>query len=443
MVDWGRVQDITNRIPFDHRDDRHTHILKLFDTPPIPDSFARLSDLQRDAFVVHLHHQLALTENPLLVSRHLELLHDRSLLESDKATLGLLREQLRGELSWPRSRLSPSSHERPATDIPMLPRETLRRLADVRTVAEATGYAPIDAAVLSTPPVESSLKAFLGAIDRMPADLYDADQARRRFVTFAHLYQSDDHAPAILYFMKAALDPASGSRLFPCLVPAGTGPDVDVLHFAPVPDEALATNFLDYLIKAGFHASPLRPEHCLSPLLVDVQVIRYEPRRGTVAQSGPRGASWASCVFLLEEENVEGPEYVLYSDGQSATLGTEARDTPPLERFTLSRPLAGYSIDHTKVVPYCGPTRIRKGTEYGRKTLLFLSYRPLVPLGPDDETIVRQIAARPDLTGALIPITTMPPAVIELTVRSRTSRGATRGPVAAGSGTAHFRLGLY
>jgi len=442
VLDWERVRDITDRIAFDHRDDRRSFIVQLFGADPIPDNFARLSGLEPTAFVVELHHLLAKVCSPELVDRHLELLRDRAHQQSDVATLDRFRARLRE----PRSRNDRSmlsGPARPATDVPTLTQETLRRLADVRAVAEAHGCAAIDGAVFSATPVESSLETFLEAIDRMPADLYDAAQTRRRFVSFAHLYHPDDHAPSVLYFMKASLDPASGSRLFSCLVPAGTGPDVQILKFAPVPDEALACDFLGSMVESGFHAAPLRPDHRCGPFLVDVQVIRYEPRRGTEAPIGPLGESWATCLFVLEEENVEGPEHVIYSHGQSATLGTEGRDTPPLDRFTLSRPLAGYCIDHTKVVPYCGPTRMRRGYEYGRKTLLALSYRPLVPLGPDDEKLVRRSDPQPDRTGALAPTTAMPPAIVELSVRSRRPRGATRGQATDGSDTAQFRLGMY
>ena len=291
------------------------------------------------------------------------------------------------------------------TFAPEIPPSQRAALKNLRSLAVKKGFARIAPDVLGTSAGKKDLADFLRLINEMPADVADKRNTRCRYVTFAHLYKPHDDAETLLYFTEPQYDEDVGAKLFIYQLSKEFNPEnSEPRKFAPVPDEALKHRFLRQLIEAGFHVVPLRTDYRSLPLEVEVQFIRYEPRRGVESLGTPptthQDNDWAFCVFLLEWRGVDG---ALNAFVPLEYTNKALRDVPEGEtvQMTLTDPLEGYCVEDTKVAHYVGPVRLKQGAEYGRRTIVILSYKPLVPLRPAD---VRQTAEllrnRPELLEA-------------------------------------------
>jgi hypothetical protein len=297
---------------------------------------------------------------------------------------------------------------------------TRGKLSTIRLVAEKRGYSYIGHDVLGNKRRQQDLKEFLRLIDKMPADVYDHNVARRRFVTYAHFYKSADDMDSLLYFTEPEYDFDIGARLFCYQLTKAFNPENDEPRkFAPVPDNAIEHTFLHQLIEAGFHAVPLPPAYRKLPIEVEVQFIRSEPRRNMVAMGTPptthQDNDWAFCVFLLEWENVEGAENAFVDRAQTNKSLSDVPDAAILDQVRLIHPLEGYCVEDTKIAHYVGPVRLKRGAEYGRRTIVILSYKPLVPIRPEDvKKTTRMLRERPELLAEMAAV----PDTIEVGVLS-------------------------
>jgi len=287
----------------------------------------------------------------------------------------------------------------------ILPNERVA-LKNHRATAEDKGYSIIRDEVLSSPSRKKDLAAFLKLIEKMPADLGDKLNTRRRFVTYAHFYKPNEDTDTLLYFTEPKYDLGVGANLFIYHLSKKFNPEnSEPRKFAPLPEEALKHRFLQHMIEAGFHAAPVSSIFRYLPMEVEVQFIRYEPRRDTESFGTPptthQDNDWAFCVFLLEWENVEGPINAFVSvDHVNKSLD----DVPASERAMvfLTKLLEGYCVEDTKVAHYVGPVGLKQGAEYGRRTIIILSYKPLVPLRPADINKAAEfLKDQPDLLGRI------------------------------------------
>jgi hypothetical protein len=76
------------------------------------------------------------------------------------------------------------------------------------------------------------------------------------------------------------------------------------------------------------------------------------------------------------------------------------REVPESEihTVTLTEPLAGYCVEDTRVAHYVGPVHLKQDSEFGRRTIAILSYKPLVPLRPADvNATTALLRTQPDL----------------------------------------------
>jgi hypothetical protein len=312
------------------------------------------------------------------------------------------------------------------------------KLKALRSIAEKKGFALISGSVISTPRHKKALAAFLRLIDKMPADVYDKNNARRRFVTYAHFYKPIEDGDTLLYFTEPQYDIDVGAKLFQYQLSGKFQPEnAESRKFAPVPDKALKHPFLHELIEAGFHVAPLQANYRGLPIEVEVQFIRYEPRRNRPALGTPptthQDNDWAFCIFLLEWENVEGPINAFVPVEHS----NKALETIPQEkitRITLVETLGGYCVEDTKIAHYVGPVELKMGAEYGRRTIVILSYKPLIPLRPEDvKTTVEALRTNPKLLeekpDAPESIEIDPNAATRLPPGVRPKGGAVSGPI--------------
>ena len=110
---------------------------------------------------------------------------------------------------------------------------------------------------------------------------------------------------------------------------------------------------------------------------MEVQFIRYEPRRGTDAVGTPptthQDNDWAFCVFLLEWDNIEGPLNAFVALDHVLKPIKDVPDDKILDTVSLVKPLQGYCVEDTKVAHFVGPVRLAAGSEYGRRTIVILS----------------------------------------------------------------------
>jgi hypothetical protein len=261
-------------------------------------------------------------------------------------------------------------------------------LANIRARASKYGYSLMGEDILASKIRKADLESFLPHIEWMPAEAYDNLVTRRRFVTYAHYYKPDEMAPTLLYFIEPRYDIDIGAKLFTYYLPQKYNPEnFQARSFAPLPEIAQKHRFLLQIIEAGFHAVPLRDEYRKLPLEVEIQFIRYEPRRKTDAIGTPptthQDNDWAFCVLLLEWVDIQGPENAFVP---LEHVNKSMKDIPEedITRIYLVSALSGYSVEDTKVAHYVGPVSLKQGSEYGRRTILILSYKPLVPLRPAD-----------------------------------------------------------
>ena len=317
---------------------------------------------------------------------------------------------------------------------PKLSNEVLTKCVEVRQSAEFRGYAEIPASILDGAPSRLYFDDFLRSLEQIPVDPYDKAVARRRYITYGQYYKPNDLGDTLLYFVKPPYDAGEGKRLFPYQLPAHVNPEhADERKFAPVPDDAIASVFMHELIEAGYHLVPLASKFRSKPLQVEIQFIRYEPRRGIPALGTPptthQDNDWAFCVLLLERSNVEGPENAFVSLKHTNQKLKDVPEDAILNRLTLVGPLEGYCCDDTKVAHYVGPTRLRGEAETGRRTIVILSFKPLVPLGPEDVRLADELARISRDRPGMIAEPTGAPSSIELptTVKRPRRRGAGEG----------------
>jgi hypothetical protein len=302
----------------------------------------------------------------------------------------------------------------------------------LRQSADQEGFALIPGGILSDCLSDPDFKDFLRLIERMPADVYDQASTRKRLVTYAHYYKPSDYDESLIYFRKPKYDGEVGADLFTYQLPAKfNNENSDKRKFAPVPDAVLENPIFHLLIEAGYHAAPLHAEYRNSPLEVEVQFIRYEPRRNVASLGTPptthQDNDWAFCVFLLEWENVDGPENAFVSLEYANTRLQDVPEQYLLSRAFLTAPLEGYCVADTKVAHYVGPVSLARGSEYGRRTILILSYKPLIPLTPAAVEASSDLKKFYDKNSAGIDETPQPPESISLPEKDSQRDGAMRG----------------
>jgi hypothetical protein len=335
------------------------------------------------------------------------------------------------------------------TFCPQISADERGHLANLQRRAMSKGYALIGADLLGTQARLAELTDFLRHIERMPAEAYDDKITRRRFVTYAHYYKPTDFVEALLYFTEPEYDVDIGAKLFAYYLSEKYNPQPqgEVRKFAPVPDVARDHPLLHQLIEAGFHAVPLAPNFRKLPIEVEVQFIRYEPRRGTPAVGTPptthQDNDWAFCVFLLEWQDIDGP---INAFVDLEHVRKPLRDVPEdkvLATLSLVRPLEGYCVEDTKIAHYVGPVRLLEGSEYGRRTIVILSYKPLVPLRPADVSeTATMLRNEPELLAGKSPIAEE----ISTTVPRRSglkARGTVPQQGDTGSERISMKRGLY
>ena len=305
-------------------------------------------------------------------------------------------------------------------------------LSRIRQSADQDGFALIPESILKDRLSDADFQEFLRLIERMPADVYDPASTRKRLVTYAHFYKPSELDESLIYFRMPGFDGEVGADLFTYQLPAKFNQEnSDKRKFAPVPDAVLESPIFHFLIEAGFHTAPLQAEYRYLPLEVEVQFIRYEPRRNVASLGTPptthQDNDWAFCVFLLEWENVEGPENAFVSLDYTNTKLGDVPDSHILKRTFLTGPLEGYCVADTKIAHYVGPVSLAKGSEYGRRTILILSYKPLIPLTPAAVQAAADARKYVEENASEISKSPQPPDSISLPEKDPHRNGATRG----------------
>jgi hypothetical protein len=132
----------------------------------------------------------------------------------------------------------------------ILPNERVA-LKNHRMTAEDKGYSIIRDDVLYSPSRKKDLAAFLKLIEKMPADLGDTINTRRRFVTYAHFYKPNEDTETLLYYTLPKYDAGVGANLFIYQLSKKFNPESpEPRKFAPVPEDALKHRFLQHMIEA-------------------------------------------------------------------------------------------------------------------------------------------------------------------------------------------------
>ena len=138
-----------------------------------------------------------------------------------------------------------------------------------------------------------------------------------------------------------------------------------------------------------------------------------------------RTRDWAFCVFLLEWDNIEGPINA-FVPVEHANKPFEGIPKDMIESVFLVNRLEGDCVNDTKVAHYVGPVWLRQGFEYGRRTIVILSYKPLIPLHPADfEKTVELLRKEPQLLAETPPV--QDSIAIDVATVSRTDQDTTSG----------------
>jgi hypothetical protein len=268
--------------------------------------------------------------------------------------------------------------------------EERNALENARVSAESTGYSLIDENVLATEDRCKLLAEFLPLIDDMPNEFEDDKGIRKRYMTYVHYYKPNDSKDFLGYFVKPQYDAAFRTALYKYRLPVKDNPEQKgrVRRFAPVPDKALKHRFFSEMMEVGFYAVPLPARFRSMPMEVEALFIRYEPRYGVPAVGTPptphQDNDWAFCVFLLERRNVIGPLNAFVNLTSANKDYKAVPDSDKYREVELTEPLQGYCVQDRKVAHYVGPVTQLDPTSSGRRTIMILSYKPLVPLRPAD-----------------------------------------------------------
>lgn len=274
--------------------------------------------------------------------------------------------------------------------LPALGREVLKRLKTAKQAASNIGFAIVEHKELIGDFDTDELDKMLAHVKQLPYETVNNDDLiRQRCVGYAHL----SHIHDLLYFQYPEYDPKNGHFIQNYELPSDANPDFKNIegekprNYIALDSDLVANKALHKIIHIGYQMSPLPKEFEDKPMEVEIQFIKYVPRVGKDAVSTPitvhQDQDWAFCVFLINRENVEGGENSFVSKEH---VGKELHEVPAdgiLKKYTFMNVFDGVSVDDQNIGHHVAPVSLKHGKGAGERTILILSYKPLVPSRPE------------------------------------------------------------
>ena len=275
-------------------------------------------------------------------------------------------------------------------NIPPLGKEVMKRLKVAKQAASNIGFAIVEHKDLIGEFDQEDLDQMLNHVKNLPFEAVNNDDLiRQRCVGYANIYHLND----LLYFLYPEYDPQNGHFIQSYNLPSDVNPDFKNAsgqkprNYIALDADLVANKALHKIIHIGYQMSPLPQEFEDKPMEVEIQFIKYVPRDGQDAVSTPtivhQDQDWAFCVFLINRENVEGGENSFVTKEH---VGKELHEVPKdgvLKRYTFNHLFDGVSVDDQKIGHHVAPVSLKYGKGTGERTILILSYKPLVPSRPE------------------------------------------------------------
>ncbi|MFK5950724.1 MAG: 2OG-Fe dioxygenase family protein [Methylococcales bacterium] len=275
-------------------------------------------------------------------------------------------------------------------NLPKLGREAEIRLKTAKKAALKIGFATIKSKEIKPEFKAEELEEFLEHVKKLPFESVNNDELiRQRCVGYASMYAINN----LLYFLYPEYDPKNGHFIQNYNLPSDVNPDfkntngAKPRNYMALDPMLVANKALHKIIHIGYMMSPLPEQFENKPMEVEIQFIKYVPRQGEDAVPTPtivhQDQDWAFCVFLITRENVEGGKN---SFVKKEHVGKELHEVPTddiLQQCTFTELFDGVSVDDQKIGHHVDAVSLKHGEHIGERTILILSYKPLVPSRPE------------------------------------------------------------